>query len=93
MSPISDFNPSPGEKLNLDPVFNPSFNRDDPMAAQAELRKGQELAMQRDFSADELSFMVEVTRILRKTNTGPAKPRTSKAAAKPKIDLKTLLDF
>jgi hypothetical protein len=53
----------------------------DPLAQSARWKEIQVLAMERPLSSREVQEMVQLTRALRRTNTGPAKAKTSKAKA------------
>lgn len=68
--------------LQIDISIPSDFNREDSLAVQDVWRKMQKLATERELTADECALMIEVTRILRRTHTGPAKAKTSKAGKK-----------
>lgn len=64
----------------------------DPLAQSARWKEIQVIAMERPLSQLETQEMVQLTRALRRTNTGPAKAKTSKAkAGKPIASLDDIL--
>lgn len=64
----------------------------DPLALSEAFKELQILANSRQLTAEEIQRGVAITRALRRTNTGPAKAKTSKAkAAKPSVSLDDLL--
>jgi hypothetical protein len=81
----------PARDLKIDPSVNWKINMDDPIALQQLWKDLQALATKRPFEPDEVALMVDVTRRLRRTNTGPAKPRTTSRAKKASVDIKSLL--
>lgn len=81
----------PSGELKIDPSINWKINMDDPIALQQLWKDLQALASRRPFEADETALMVDVTRRLRRTNTGPAKPRTTSRVKKASVDIKSLL--
>lgn len=64
----------------------------DPMQLAEEFRKLTTLANERPLTSEEIQRGVQITRALRRTNTGPAKAKTSKAkAGKPSVSLDDIL--
>lgn len=65
---------------------------DDPLAQSARWKEIQVIAMERPLTQLETQEMVALTRALRRTNTGPAKAKTSKSkASKPVASLDDIL--
>lgn len=63
----------------------------DPLALSERWREIQVIATSRPLTSTETQEMVAITRALRKTNTGPAKAKVSKAKVKPTISTEDLL--
>jgi hypothetical protein len=80
--------PPPTTK-NIRPEINQDFNREDMLAATEVWKQLQKAAAESGLTPDECSLMVEVTRILRRTNTGPSQAK--KRASPKKVDTKSLL--
>lgn len=66
---------------------------EDPLAQSARWKEIQVLAMERPLSQLETQEMVQLTRALRRTNTGPAKAKTASRAkaSKPVASLDDIL--
>lgn len=79
--------------LKVRPSINPNINMEDPLALQVLWKELQAAASKEPLEADEVALMVDVTRRLRRTNTGPAKPRSSsrRSSKGPAVDIKSLL--
>ncbi len=80
----------PSRPLNIDPSVNHQINMEDPIALSNLWKEMQALATKRPLEPDELALMVDITRRLRRTNTGPAKPKGSRTK-KPSVDIAALL--
>jgi hypothetical protein len=70
----------------------PPIDESDPMALSAKWKAYQTIAAQRSLTPIEVQEMVQITRALRRTNTGPAKAKTAKAkTSKPMASLDDIL--
>lgn len=81
----------PNSPLQIDPSVNYPINMEDPLALSTLWKELQALATKRPLEPDELALMVDVTRRLRRTNTGPAKPKSSSRTKKAAVDIQSLL--